>query len=379
VTGVSGASGVDAVGGGVGARAADAVDLGTITELTMRPIVAALRRPWGADVPSITVIEVVVTTSTGLRGYGFSWTPSIGAAAVTALLDNDIRRFIVGAPADADDLWPRLWKHLHEAGSGGITTIAMAGVDLALWDLRGRATGRSVTDLLGQRHPNVKVYGSGVNLHYSIDELVAQAQRWVARGYDAVKVKVGKPDIAEDVDRIAAVRETIGPDRRLMIDANQRWDLSKATSAIEALGASDLAWIEEPLLADDLPAHAELRRRIDVPIAIGENLHTWYRFRDAIESGACDIVQPNVVRVGGITPFLTIAELAAQRGVALHPHLLSEVSGQLAVTLEGDALVEDVEDASFDALGLLAEPSPVVIEGNRMRPAGRAGLGIRFA
>jgi len=350
-----------------------------ITELSVRPIVAALSRPWGLDVPSITVIEVVVRTSRGLAGRGFSWTPSIGAASVTAMLDNDIRRFIIGAPSDAAELWPRLWGHLHEAGSGGVTTIAMAGVDLALWDLRGQSSGQSITDVIGARHSAVEVYGSGVNLHYSLDELVAQAERWVARGFDAVKVKVGKPDVAEDVDRIAAVRETIGSGRRLMIDANQRWDLDRATAAMDALRAFDPAWIEEPLRADDLPAHAELRRRMDVPVAIGENLHTFYRFRDAIESGACDIVQPNVVRVGGITPFLQIAALAAESSTPLHPHLLSEISGQLALTLDGLALVEDVEDASFDALGLLAEPSPVTIDGNRMRSAGRPGIGIRFA
>jgi L-alanine-DL-glutamate epimerase-like enolase superfamily enzyme len=356
--------------------------LGTITSLTVRPIVATLSRPWGADVTSITVIEVTVGTSAGHTGHGFSWTPSIGAASVAAMLENDIRDFVLGRDADASALWPGLWKHLHEAGSGGVTTIAMAGIDLALWDLRCRVAGQSLTELIGAKRDSAEVYGSGVNLHYSLAELVAQAERWVTRGFDAVKVKVGKPDASEDVDRIAAVREVIGPDRRLMIDANQRWDLARATAALDALQAFDLAWIEEPLLADDLPAHAELRRRIDIPIAIGENLHTVYRFRDAIDSGACDIVQPNVVRVGGITPFLGIAALAAERGIPLHPHLLPEISGQLALTLgdaAGAALVEDVEDASFEALGLLAEPSPVRIEGNRLFSTGRPGLGIRFA
>jgi L-alanine-DL-glutamate epimerase-like enolase superfamily enzyme len=373
---------MSADGAGVGLGLGLGPNLGTITSLSARPIVAALSRPWGADVPSITVIEVTIGTSVGHIGHGFSWTPSIGAASVTAMLENDIRDFALGREADASALWPELWKHLHEAGSGGVTTIAMAGIDLALWDLRGRVAGQSVTELIGAKRASAEVYGSGVNLHYPLTELVAQAERWVARGFNAVKVKVGKPDVAEDVDRIAAVREVIGPDRRLMIDANQRWNLERATAALDALGGFDLAWIEEPLLADDLPAHAELRRRIDIPIAIGENLHTVYRFRDAIDVGACDIVQPNVVRVGGITSFLEIAALAAQRGIPVHPHLLPEISGQLALTLDdgsaSSALVEDVEDASFEALGLLAEPSPVLVEGNRLSSTGRAGLGIRF-
>src|SRR5690606_27766212 len=180
-------------------------------------------------------------------------------------------------------------------------------------------------DLIGRRHEQLPVYGSGVNLHYTLDELVAQVSRWVDAGHRAVKIKVGKPDLAEDLDRLAAVRAVLGPDRRLLVDANQRWDLETATSAVNAMVAHDIGWIEEPLRADDLAGHAELRRRIGVPIALGENLHTRYRFREYIEAGAVDVVQPNIIRVGGITPFLDIAELARARGVGLAPHLLPEL------------------------------------------------------
>ncbi|NKF31128.1 hypothetical protein HER21_32255, partial [Pseudomonas sp. BGM005] len=134
-----------------------------------------------------------------------------------------------------------------------------------------------------------------------------------------------------------AVRALLGPDRALMIDANQRWDLDRATASVDALSRFDLAWIEEPLRADDLAGHAELARRIDVPIALGENLHTVHRFGDFLRDGAAQVVQPNIVRVGGITPFLRIAELAAEHGAALHPHLLPELSGQLALTLPDTA------------------------------------------
>ena len=157
------------------------------------------------------------------------------------------------------------------------------------------------------------------------------------------------------------MRELLGPDRGLMIDANQRWDLDRATRSVDALAAFAPAWIEEPLRADDLAGHTELARRIDVPIAVGENLHTGVPLRRvSSEPGAAQIVQPNIVRVGGITPFRRIAALAAEHGVPLHPHLLPELSGQLALTLagRGDPLVEDVEDAGFGALGALDRPEP---------------------
>lgn len=349
-----------------------------VTGLAGRVIRLPLRRPWGPDVPSVHVIEVVVTTSDGAEGRGFAWTPTIGAGAVHALLTQDIAAWLEGRPAEPEVVWDGLWRHLHEAGGAGVTTIAIAGADLALWDLRGRRAGLGLTDLLGRRHDSAEVYGSGVNLHYSLDELVAQAGRWVAAGHGAVKMKVGRPSLDEDVERVAAVRRVIGPGRRLMVDANQRWDLPAARRAIAALAPYDLFWVEEPLPADATWAYAELRRAVDVPIALGENAHTIHRFRDLLDAGACDVVQPNVVRVGGITPFLRIVALARAYGVGVAPHLLPELSGQLALTLPEPTLVEDVEDASFAALGCLAEPSGVVIDGARLTVAPVPGLGLRF-
>ena len=351
----------------------------SIRSIATRGIRVPLRRPWGPDVRDLSLVEVVVEDTAGDIGYGFSWTPSIGAAAVHAHLDHDIAAFAIGRDADAEALWHPLWAHLHEGGGGGITTIAMAGLDLALWDLAARRADVGITDLLGRRHETAEVYGSGVNLHFSLDELVAQAERWVDAGFDAVKVKVGSPDLADDAQRISAVREVIGPDRRLMIDANQRWGLEQAERAIGELAAFDLTWIEEPLRADDLAAHVSLRERIEVPIALGENLYTRYRFAEFIDAGAVDLVQPNIVRVGGITPFRAIAALAADRGIALAPHLLLELSAQLALALPGDHLVESVEDASFADLGALAAPSPVAVDGNAVRTTGQTGLGIRFS
>lgn len=350
----------------------------TIRSLRTRAIRVPLTRPWGPDVRDLSLVEVEVEDSAGDRGHGFSWTPTIGAAAVRAHLDHDVAAFAVGRDADAESLWEPLWRHLHEGGGGGITTIAMAGLDLALWDLAARRAGLGITDHLGRRHETAEVYGSGVNLHYPLDELVAQAGRWVDAGFDAVKVKVGSTDVARDLERMAAVRDVIGPRRRLMIDANQRWSLGQAERAIGELAVFDLAWIEEPLRADDLADHVRLHERIEVPVALGENLYTRYRFAEFIDAGAVDVVQPNVVRVGGITPFRAIASLAADRGVDLAPHLLLELSAQLALTLPGDHLVESVEDASFEALGALATPSPVVVDRDRVRTTGQPGLGIRF-
>jgi L-alanine-DL-glutamate epimerase-like enolase superfamily enzyme len=355
----------------------------TIDSFDARLVRVPLTRPWASDVTSIGVIATHVTRSDGAEGWGFSWTPQIGAEAVHALLTHDIAPFVRGRTADPEELWDDVWARVHEAGGGGVTTIAIAGLDLALWDAAARASGRSIAALIGRQRDSVEAYGSGVNLHYTLDELLAQVGRWIDAGFHAVKIKVGKPDLADDVLRVRAVRDLLGPGRRLMIDANQRWNLDAATRAIDALAEFDPAWIEEPLRADDLAGHTELARRIDVPIAVGENLHTVHRFGDFLRAGAAQIVQPNIVRMGGITPFRRIADLAAEYRVALHPHLLPELSGQLALTVPDVAgvappLAEDVEDAGFGALGALLDPSPVRIRDARLTEVPHAGLGLRF-
>ncbi|WP_150307349.1 mandelate racemase/muconate lactonizing enzyme family protein [Planctomonas psychrotolerans] len=358
--------------------AADTRTDATVVGVTTTPLTASMPRPWVPDAPWLHVIRVEVECSDGTVGSGLSWTPTIGAAAVRALIDTDITTFVRGRSADPQHLWPELWRHLHEAGGGGVTTIAMAGIDTALWDAAGIRRTASLVDLIGRRRDSVPVYGSGVNLHYPLDELVAQAERWVAAGYDAVKMKVGKPDIAEDVDRVAAVRDVIGRDRRLRIDANQRWDLPTAQAAIDRLSEFDLDWIEEPLRADDTAGYRHLHGSCTVPIALGENLHTVHRFRDLLDAPGVDIVQPNVVRVGGITPFLEIADLAAERDVPLAPHLLPELSGQLAMVLAAETEVEAVEEADLTALGLLAGPAPVRVDSGRLTTTGAPGCGIRL-
>ncbi|WP_228386747.1 mandelate racemase/muconate lactonizing enzyme family protein [Ornithinicoccus halotolerans] len=349
----------------------------TIASLSARLLRAELRRSWGPEAPANHVIVTTVTADDGATGTGFAWTPTVGPRAVRSLLRDDLAPLVVGLPEQPDAVWDRLWKALHEGGQG-LTTVALAGVDLALWDLQARRAGTSVDRLLGRVRDRVETYGSGVNLHYEAAELVAQVQRFVDAGHTAVKIKVGRPDLADDVARVRAVREVLGPDRRLMVDANQRWDLPTARRAVQALSEFDLSWVEEPLRAEDLAGHRQLRDSVDVPVAVGENLHTAYRVAEYLRAGAVDVLQPNIVRVGGITPFRRIAALARTHSVALAPHLLPELSAQVALTLPEPVLVEDIEHASLQALGLLTDEGPVEFGPAWAAPRGRPGLGFQF-
>lgn len=355
--------------------------MSAIRSIEVRPVTARMPRPWVPEDPAMRFVVVEVTDDDGARGTGFSWTPTIGATAVAALLTDDIRRFAVGRTTDPHVLWPELWAHLHEAGSSGVTTIAMAGLDLALWDLAGRRAERSVAELIGLRREVSTGYGSGVNLHYEDDELREQLTRWVEAGFDAVKIKVGSASLERDLRRVAAARALLGGERRLMVDANQRWSVEQAIHAVERLAEYGVSWVEEPVRADDLAgaaAVAAAAARVGVPIALGENLGTRHRFGEAMERGSAAVLQPNVVRVGGITPWLRIVDDIVDAGLTPVPHVLPDLSAQLAQATPVPVAVEVVEDAGLDALGVLAAPSPVTVHAGRVTVSPHHGLGLTF-
>jgi L-alanine-DL-glutamate epimerase-like enolase superfamily enzyme len=334
--------------------------------------------PWGPDATSQYLIAATVRGSDGGSGQGFSWTVRAGALAVHAMVDSDCGRIAEGGPVEPTAAWDRMRWQLREAG-GGVTTLAMSAIDIGLWDMRAKAAGLSLVDLIGRQRDQVPAYASGVNRHLSMDELTEQVRRWLEAGHTRFKIKVGLPSMDEDVRRVAAVRQLIGPDRLLMVDANQLWDLPTARRAARELAVFDIFWLEEPLPAEDFQAYARLRAGIDVPLAAGESLYTEAQFRDLLLAGAVDFVQPNVCRVGGITPFLRIARLAWLFDVPVMPHLLPDISGQLAMCLPAECMVEDIDTGSFAALGALAGPSGVVVDGGSIHACTGPGHGLAFA
>lgn len=337
-----------------------------------------LPRPWAADVSGNFLITCQITDSEGEVGTGFSWTPQIGGHAIHAMVEHDCAAFLAGRAADPEAVWDLLWRYLHEAGGGGITTLAIAAVDTALWDIRLRREKTTLAKRIGSLRSRLSTYGSGINYDYDLSQLKSQAERWVAAGHDGVKIKVGHPSLDDDMRRCELVRSVIGDRRRLMIDANQRWSLDEAARAINSLARFDIHWMEEPLRADDIEGHRELRNRVDVPLALGENQRTIYEFRRIITSRAADIIQPNAVRVGGITPFLRIAHLGNTFGVRVCPHHLPELSAQLACRLPKEELIEEIEDSSFTRLGIL-KSSTVAFDAATVRIDDEPnGLGISF-
>ena len=349
-----------------------------ITAVSSKLYRLPMPRPWGPAVTCQYLIATTVHSSDGGTGQGFSWAVQAGAQAILAMVEADCAPVAEGGPVVPAAAWDGLWWHLREAG-GGIAPLSMAAIDIGLWDLQAKSAGLSLADLIGRQRDRVPVYASGVNRHLTLAELTEQVTRWTAAGHSRFKIKVGLPSLDEDLERVAAVRKIIGPDRLLMVDANQLWDLPTARRAAQKLSAFDIFWLEEPLPAEDFQGYARLRAAVGIPLAAGESLYTEAQFRDLLLAGAVDFVQPNVCRVGGITPFLRVARLARLFDVPVMPHLLPDISGQLAMALPLPGMIEDIDEGSFAALGALARPSGVVVTGDSLQAQTPPGHGLAFA
>lgn len=329
---------------------------------------------WQDQVHKVSHIDLVVvdvTSDEGVLGTGISHTSGVGAWGILGLL-SELAPELVGRPVQPGALWDWSWQFLHDCGGGGITTLSLAAVDMAMWDLLGKGAHVPVVDLLGRRRDRVPLYASGINLNLSQDELVEQVKGWRGRGYKAAKVKVGKECLEEDVERVAAVRRAV-PDMPLMVDANQGWDLPEAVRRVRALAPFDLVWVEEPLLIDDVTAHEHLVAKVDCPIALGENLYTLSQFKEFIRRNVVEYVQADVARVGGITPYMRVAELAAAYQLPMAPHFIMEISAEVVGAVRNLYLVEDTAGGTLRELGAIRGGGPQ----DGLYAVGRAeGLGL---
>lgn len=285
---------------------------------------------------------VRITTDDGTQGSGYAYTIGTGGSSVVALLADHLAPRLLGREADEiEAIWKDLFFHTHATAVGAITALALAAVDTALWDLRGRRLGLPLWRLAGGAQPRVPVYSTeGGWLQLDTDTLVREAVLAKEAGFRGVKVKVGKPHVTQDVARLRAVREAVGADFEIMTDANQCFDVAEAIRRARHFEALDLAWFEEPLPAEDLGGHARLAASTSIPVAVGESLYSLQHFREYLQRDACSIVQVDVARIGGITPWLKVAHLAEAFDVPVCPHFLMELHVSLTCAVPAARWVE---------------------------------------
>jgi L-alanine-DL-glutamate epimerase-like enolase superfamily enzyme len=263
----------------------------------------------------------------GADGVGYTFTVGRNGGAVADTLSREVREIAAGAELDAiESLWHRLWWALHYGGRGGPTVLALSAFDMALWDLKARRAGLPLWTLLGGFDPKVPCYAGGIDLMLPTDALLVQTEDNLAKGFRAIKMKVGRDRLAEDVERIGAMRDFLGPDTPLMVDANMRWTADQAIRAARAFAPFDLVWLEEPIAPDDVAGHARVVREGGLPIAAGENLRSLWEFRHLIASGGVTYPEPDVTNCGGVTAFMKIAHLAEAFNLPVTSHGAHDVT-----------------------------------------------------
>jgi len=315
---------------------------------------------------------VRITCADGAQGVGYTYTIGTGGSSVVALLRDHLAPRLIGRDAaEIEAIWKDLFFATHATAVGAITSLALAAVDTALWDLRCRRAGEPLWKLAGGAQRRVPVYTTeGGWLHHPAQQLVDESLAAKAAGFKGAKMKVGKASIAEDVARLEAVREAVGNAFEIMVDANQAFTVAEARRRAHAYADLRLGWLEEPLPAEDLGGHVELAAHAPMPIAVGESIYHASHFREYLERDACSIVQVDCARIGGITPWLKVAHLAEAFNVAVCPHFLMELHVSLTAAVPNGAWVEYIPQ-----LDAITTSRMSMAEGYAI-PPDTAGLGI---
>ncbi len=317
---------------------------------------------------------VTVHDSDGAVGTGYSYTIGTGGPSVMALLQHTLAPALIGRDPDRiEGIWRDLLFMTHATAVGAITSLALAAIDTALWDMRCRKAGLPLWKAAGGSRARVPLYTTeGGWLHLQTEALVADAVEMQARGFRGSKIKIGCDHISDDAARLAAVRAAVGDGYEIMTDANQGFTLSEAIRRARVLQDHGIGWFEEPLPADDVGAHVELSRRCSVPVAVGESLYSASQFKDYLQRGAASIVQVDVARIGGITPWLKVAHLAEAFNVMVCPHFLMELHLSLVCAVPNAKWLEYIPQ--LDSI----TARPMQIEDGFAVPSDDPGLGIHW-
>jgi L-alanine-DL-glutamate epimerase-like enolase superfamily enzyme len=317
-------------------------------------------------------VFVEVSADDGAAGLGYAYTIGTGGSAVLALLRDHLLPRLVGQDAQrVEAVWHDLFASTRSTTVGAITSLALAAVDTALWDLRCIRAGEPLWRMAGGFQQEVPLYDTeGGWLHLSTEELVRGAKETADAGWHGIKMKVGKPDLTEDAERLVAVREAVGDRFPIMVDANQSMTSAEAIRRAEAFRDVNLTWLEEPLPADDVSGHVRLAQQTTIPVAVGESLYSVAQFREYLERGAASIVQVDAARIGGITPWLKVAHLAEAFNADVCPHFLMELHVSLAAAVPNGRYVEHIPQ-----LRAITKSEMTVRDGHALAPDA-PGLGI---
>ena len=338
------------------------------------PLAIALSDSTHGEIPFFELITVRIDDEDGVEGVGYTYSVGVGGRAIYSLVEHDLKPMLLKEDSSRiEHLWQKMWWRLHFSGRGGHASFAIAAVDIALWDLAGKRAKLPLWRLLGGHNPRIKVYAAGVDLHFPIDQLKEQARGFLAKGFRAIKMKVGRPRLSEDVARVEAIRELVGDDIPLMVDVNMGWTAEQAIQATKAFADYGVFWLEEPTIPDDLAGHVKIMREGVLPIATGENFHTLYEFRDFITAGAVSFPEPDLATCGGVSVWMKVARLAEAHNLPVTTHGVHDLHVHLLAAIPNASYLEA---HGFGLEKYLANPMRIT-DGETLAPE-RPGHGVEL-
>jgi len=322
-------------------------------------------------------LMVHIVTDAGIEGLG----PGRGGQAARQIIEGSLRPLLLDRdPLRIEQIWNDLYWRVRGIGRKGLALCALSAIDIALWDLKAKSLGLPLYQLLGAYADSVPVYGSGGWTNLNVEELLDEMAGYAARGMKAVKMKVGKDfgrSEAEDMLRLAAVRDAVGDDIELYVDANGGYYAKQAIQMARKFEAYEVGWLEEPVIADDLDGLASVVRASNIPVATGEHEYTKYGFRDLMTRGAADIVQPNVTRVGGVTEWLKVVHMAEAFNLPVAPHDAQLIHLHLACATPNLLRLEYLQGHE-EADKILFTEFPLPIDGMWSPAPDKPGLGLEL-
>ena len=328
--------------------------------------------------PTAGLNVVKIDTDEGVSGLGLCGGVQ-GAEEIGRSILEHLRQFVVGQdPFDNEKIWDDMWQP-KLVGRRGITTRVISGIDIAIWDIKGKVANRPVYKLLGGYTDKVPVYIAGGYYEEGkgLEELAAEMEESVRMGARAIKMKIGGAPINEDVERVRVVREAVGPTVKVMVDANCAYRYYEAIEIARKMEKYDIFWFEEPVNPDDYEGHRLISQATIIPVATGENEYTRYGFRDLIQNRCAAIIQPDGLIMGGITEFMKVAALAQAHDLPIAPHGNQEVHVHLVSAIPNGLTVEYYRGSTDPMWGKMFKET-LQVEDGHVSPPDRPGIGIEL-